>query len=178
MGYCLSLVFSDSTSTPTSTKFVCLASLTVTTAWTSSINFYFSSSSKCMYHLASRVLPARFWIKMNRICKGRENKSKHWIHRFQEILRPKRFWAIFQIQLSHNIQNVSIMMPICKTFAYHVEEYSECEDKRNISWNHYKLKILCKICRKYTLQKMRMLELENWQITSPFTGRRFLNSLW
>ena len=24
---------------------------------------------------------------------------------------------------------------------------------------------------------MRMLELENWQITSPFAGRRFLNSL-
>ena len=52
----------------TSTKFVCLASLTVTTACTSSINFCFSSSSKFIYHLASRVFPARFWIRMNRIC--------------------------------------------------------------------------------------------------------------
>ena len=44
----------------TATKLVCFASLTVTKAWTSSINFCFSSSSKCMYHLARRVLPARF----------------------------------------------------------------------------------------------------------------------
>lgn len=51
----------------TSTKLVCLASLTVTTACTSSINFCFSSSSKCMYHLASLVFPARFWIRINRI---------------------------------------------------------------------------------------------------------------
>ena len=51
----------------TSTKLVCLASLTVTTACTSSISFCFSSSSNCMYHLARRVLPARFWIRMNRI---------------------------------------------------------------------------------------------------------------
>lgn len=60
----------------TSTKFVCLASRTVTKAWTSSINFCFSSSSKFIYHLASRVFPARFWIKMKRICA----ESKHeWI---------------------------------------------------------------------------------------------------
>lgn len=51
----------------TSTKFVCLASLTVTTAWTSSISFCFSSSSKFMYHFARRVLPALFWIRINRI---------------------------------------------------------------------------------------------------------------
>lgn len=51
----------------TSTKFVCFASLTVTTAWTSSINFCFSSSSKFMYHFASLVFPALFWIRMNRI---------------------------------------------------------------------------------------------------------------
>lgn len=53
----------------TSTKLVCLASRTVTTAWTSSISFCFSSSSKFMYHFASLVLPALFWIKMNRIWK-------------------------------------------------------------------------------------------------------------
>ena len=52
----------------TATKLVCLASLTVTMECTSSISFCFSSSSKCMYHLARRVLPALFWIKMNRIC--------------------------------------------------------------------------------------------------------------
>lgn len=53
--------------TCTSTKLVCLASRTVTTAWTSSMSFCFSSSSKFMYHFASRVLPARFCIKMKRI---------------------------------------------------------------------------------------------------------------
>ena len=51
----------------TSTKLVCLASLTVTTACTSSMSFCFSSSSKFMYHLASLVLPALFWIRINRI---------------------------------------------------------------------------------------------------------------
>lgn len=51
----------------TSTKLVCLASRTVTTACTSSISFCFSSSSNCMYHLARRVLPARFWMRMKRI---------------------------------------------------------------------------------------------------------------
>lgn len=61
----------------TSTKLVCLASLTVTTAWTSSINFCFSSSSNCMYHLASRVFPARFWMRMKRIyVMGGEKKGK------------------------------------------------------------------------------------------------------
>ena len=39
--------------------------LPVTRAWTSSISFCFSSASKLLYHLASRVLPARFWIKIN-----------------------------------------------------------------------------------------------------------------
>lgn len=53
----------------TSTKLVCFASRTVTTAWTSSISFCFSSSSKFMYHFANRVLPARFWIRMKRIYK-------------------------------------------------------------------------------------------------------------
>lgn len=52
----------------TSTKLVCLASLTVTTAWTSSISFCFSSSSKFIYHLANLVFPALFWINMNLIC--------------------------------------------------------------------------------------------------------------
>ena len=56
-----------SSSSLTSTKFVCFASLTVTRAWTSSISFCFSSSSKFMYHFARRVFPARFWIKINRI---------------------------------------------------------------------------------------------------------------
>lgn len=51
----------------TSTKLVCLASRTVTTACTSSISFCFSSSSKFMYHLARRVLPARFCMSINRI---------------------------------------------------------------------------------------------------------------
>lgn len=51
----------------TSTKLVCFASRTVTTACTSSISFCFSSSSKFMYHLARRVLPARFCINMKRI---------------------------------------------------------------------------------------------------------------
>lgn len=51
----------------TSTKLVCFASLTVTTACTSSMSFCFSSSSKFMYHLAKRVLPARFCIRMKRI---------------------------------------------------------------------------------------------------------------
>ena len=55
----------------TSTKLVCLASLTVTRACTSSMSFCFSSSSNDMYHLASRVLPARFWIRMKRIWKSR-----------------------------------------------------------------------------------------------------------
>ena len=61
-------VQSDEISTLTATKLVCLASRTVTMACTSSISFCFSSSSKCIYHLARRVLPARFWIKMKRIC--------------------------------------------------------------------------------------------------------------
>lgn len=60
----------------TSTKLVCLASLTVTTACTSSINFCFSSSSNCMYHLASRVFPARFWMRIKRICKKQDKKKK------------------------------------------------------------------------------------------------------
>merc|ERR1711997_93703 len=50
-----------------STKFVCFASRTVTTACTSSISFCFSSSSKFMYHLASLVFPALFWIITNLI---------------------------------------------------------------------------------------------------------------
>lgn len=63
----------------TSTKLVCLASLTVTTAWTSSINFCFSSSSNCMYHLASRVFPARFWMRMKRIyvMEIKKKKKRH-----------------------------------------------------------------------------------------------------
>lgn len=56
----------------TSTKLVCLASRTVTTACTSSISFCFSSSSKFMYHLARRVLPARFCMSINRIWKAQE----------------------------------------------------------------------------------------------------------
>ena len=60
----------------TSTKLVCLASLTVTTACTSSISFCFSSSSKCIYHLANRVFPARFWINMKRICSKKYIYSK------------------------------------------------------------------------------------------------------
>lgn len=60
----------------TSTKFVCLASRTVTTACTSSINFCFSSSSKFMYHLANRVLPARFCIKIKRIWNSTEQCHK------------------------------------------------------------------------------------------------------
>lgn len=51
----------------TATKLVCLASLTVTMECTSSISFCFSSSSKGMYHLARRVFPARFWIRIKRI---------------------------------------------------------------------------------------------------------------
>lgn len=62
------LLVYDSKRRPTSTKFVCLASRTVTTAWTSSISFCFSSSSKFIYHLANLVFPARFWIRMKRIC--------------------------------------------------------------------------------------------------------------
>lgn len=62
----------------TSTKLVCLASLTVTTAWTSSINFCFSSSSKCMYHFASLVFPARFWIRINLIYKENFTYSIIW----------------------------------------------------------------------------------------------------
>lgn len=61
----------------TSTKLVCLASRTVTTACTSSISFCFSSSSNCMYHLARRVFPARFWIRMKRICPGGGHKTRH-----------------------------------------------------------------------------------------------------
>ncbi len=56
---------------------MCFASRTVTNAWTSSISFCFSSSSKWTYHLASRVFPARFWIKMKRICK-KEQKYHEW----------------------------------------------------------------------------------------------------
>ena len=59
----------------TSTKLVCLASRTVTTACTSSISFCFSSSSNCMYHLARRVLPARFWMRMKRIWGQREEEE-------------------------------------------------------------------------------------------------------
>ena len=81
----------------TSTKFVCVWFRTETIAWTSSINFCFSSSSKVMYliewlhpepckeqkpnngtkttndisnHFARRVFPARFWISIKRICKS------------------------------------------------------------------------------------------------------------
>ena len=39
----------------------------VTRAWTSSMSFCFSSASKLLYHFARRVLPARFWIRMNLI---------------------------------------------------------------------------------------------------------------
>ena len=41
--------------------------LPVTRAWTSSISFCFSSASKLLYHFASLVFPARFWISMNLI---------------------------------------------------------------------------------------------------------------
>ncbi len=37
----------------------------VTSACTSSMSFCFSSASKLLYHLARRVFPARFWIRMN-----------------------------------------------------------------------------------------------------------------
>ena len=67
----------------TSTKLVCLASLTVTRAWTSSMSFCFSSSSKFMYHFASLVLPARFWIKMNRICKATDMQWWHKVFKLQ-----------------------------------------------------------------------------------------------
>lgn len=60
----------------TSTKLVCLASRTVTTAWTSSISFCFSSSSNCMYHLASLVFPARFWMRIKRICTKMGGKER------------------------------------------------------------------------------------------------------
>lgn len=68
----------------TSTKLVCLASRTVTTAWTSSISFCFSSSSKFMYHLASLVFPALFWIRMKRIC-GEENVHEENVYKFKEM---------------------------------------------------------------------------------------------
>lgn len=70
---------------------MCLASLTVTTAWTSSISFCFSSSSKFMYHFASRVFPALFWIKMNRIW----NEFRMlWL---VEVLRCERRWIYQQL---------------------------------------------------------------------------------
>lgn len=58
------------------TYFVCLASRTVTKEWTSSINFCFSSSWKFINHLARRVLPARFWIRMKRIILEVEGKER------------------------------------------------------------------------------------------------------
>ena len=51
-----------------------------TRRWTSPLSFSFSSSSKGMYHLASRVLPWRFCTSRKRICRG-PNKHTDFSHR-------------------------------------------------------------------------------------------------
>lgn len=72
----------------TSTKLVCLASRTVTTACTSSISFCFSSSSNCMYHLARRVLPALFWMRMKRIWGQQEKEVREAGREGQRYIHP------------------------------------------------------------------------------------------
>lgn len=90
----------------TSTKLVCLASLTVTTAWTSSINFCFSSSSNCMYHLASRVFPARFWMRIKRIyvMGGKKGKRHLWLIRnsCKNCQKCPTYWKLLFLSLTIN----------------------------------------------------------------------------
>lgn len=83
----------------TSTKLVCLASRTVTTACTSSINFCFSSSSNCMYHLANRVFPARFWIRMKRICRHNQGWPIYSTQRSNEPRHMTVRWSANQIHV-------------------------------------------------------------------------------
>ena len=114
----------------TSTKLVCLASRTVTTAWTSSISFCFSSSSKCMYHLAKRVLPARFWIKINRIYNN--NKNHFVIHKFckyHHVIVP----ANKLLQMS--VQETSFMLVACKDWNLPMMlQLTGCKEQR---WKGY-----------------------------------------
>lgn len=111
----------------TSTKLVCLASRTVTTAWTSSMSFCFSSSSNCIYHLASLVFPARFWIRMKRIYKSKRktNTQCGWIKKGQGVLfsnsvahhrRPDHGCILMYTELGefllHRSGSVSLQMSI------------------------------------------------------------------
>ena len=100
-----------------STKLVCFWSRTVTTAWTSSISFCFSSSSKFMYHLASlhQGTTNKFnsWIRPLDLLNYRQGiaqsitnawiiiKSVMWIRIYRMRIRLRKIWSL-RIRIQDN----------------------------------------------------------------------------